>query len=117
MISSLAGSGHLDKCPYEITHEYLSGGGNLSGEIISIKIMTTQPAFQRRINVVSTLWITVEMALIGRWKWNKSRSRILNVAQHWYNVGVQRWNDVKSSSMQPFFKVAQGRFNVVSTLI
>ena len=33
---------------------------------------SSQPTFQRRINVVSTLWINVEITLIRHWKWNKS---------------------------------------------
>ena len=37
------------------------------------------------------------MTLIQRWKWNKIRNRIFNVAQHWYNVHVQRWNNVTST--------------------
>ena len=31
----------------------------------------TQPTIQRRMNLVSTLWINVEITLIRRWKWNK----------------------------------------------
>ena len=60
----------------------------------------TQPTFQRRINVVSTLWINVEITLIRRWKWNKIRRRIFNVAQHWYNVAVRRWNNVDTTLSQ-----------------
>ena len=37
MLSSSVGSGHPDRYSYEIPHEYLSGWGNLSGRIISIK--------------------------------------------------------------------------------
>ena len=33
----LVGSGHPDRYSYEIPNEYLSGWGNLSGKIISIK--------------------------------------------------------------------------------
>ena len=58
----------------------------------------SQPTFQRRINVVSTLWINVEITLIRRWKWNKIRRRIFNVAQRWYNVSVRRWNNVETTS-------------------
>ena len=47
--------------------------------------VSAQPTFQRRINVVSMLWINVEITLIRRWKWNKIRRRIFNVAQRWYN--------------------------------
>ena len=63
----------------------------------NVVIDTTLPTFQRWINVVSTLWITVQIKLILRWKWNKIQSRIFNVAQHWYNVGVQRSNNVRST--------------------
>ena len=69
-----------------------------------------QPTFQRRINVVSTLWINVEITLIRRWKWNKIRRRIFNVAQRWYNVGVRRWNNVDTT-------LSRCCFNVVSTLV
>ena len=41
---------------------------------------TMQPTFQRRFNVVWTLWINVEITLTRRWKWNKIRGRIFNVA-------------------------------------
>ena len=87
---------------------------------INFFIDTTQPTFQRWINVVSILWIAVEITLIRLWKWNKIRSRIFNIAQHWYNVGVQHWNNVNqycTTSMQSFFNVAQRLVNVVSTLI
>ena len=61
---------------------------------------STRPTFQRRINVVSTLWINVEITLIRSWKWNKIRRRIFNVAQRWYNVGVRRWNNVETTLIQ-----------------
>ena len=32
-----------------------------------------------------------------RWKWNKIRRRIFNVAQRWYNVSVRRWNNVETT--------------------
>ena len=35
-----------------------------------------------------------------RWKWNKIRRRIFNVAQRWYNVGVRRWNNVETTLIQ-----------------
>ena len=41
----------------------------------------TQPTFQRRINVASTLWINFEITLIRDWKWNKIRRQIFSVAQ------------------------------------
>ena len=60
----------------------------------------TQPTFQRRINVVSTFWINVEITLIRRWKWNKIRSRIFNVAQRWYNVSARCWNNDETTLIQ-----------------
>ena len=56
-----------------------------------------QPTFQRRINVVSTLWINVKITLIRRWKWNKIRRRIFNVVQRWYNVNARRWKNVETT--------------------
>ena len=86
----------------------------------------SQPTFRRQINVVSTLWINVEITLIRRWKWNKIRRRFLNVAQRWYNVGVRRWNNVdrtlcnakstlfrrRTTSFQRWFNVD---YNLIST--
>ena len=60
-------------------------------------IEVAQPTFQRRINVVSTLWINVEITLILRWKWNKIWRRIFNVAQRWYNISARRWNNVEAT--------------------
>ena len=51
----------------------------------------TEPTFQRRINVVSTLWII--------------RRRIFDVAQHWYNVGVWRWNNVETTLIKLYLDV------------
>ena len=70
----------------------------------------TQPTFQRRINVVSTLCINVEITLIRRWKWNKIRHWIFNAAQRWYNVSARRWNNVETT-------LIQSCFNLVSTLL
>ena len=58
-----------------------------------------RPTFQRRINVVSTLWVNVEITLIRRWKWNKIRRRIFNVVQRWYNVAWNNgaWNNVDTT--------------------
>ena len=39
----------------------------------------------------------VEITLIWRWKWNKIRRRIFNVAQRGYNVSAQRWNNVQTT--------------------
>ena len=72
---------------------------NVAGRIflkMNFFIECTHPTFQRRVNIVSTFWITVEITLIRRWKWNKNRSLIFNIAQHWY-VFVQRWSNVKST--------------------
>ena len=57
----------------------------------------TQPTFQSRLNIVSTLWINVEITLIWRWKCNKIRHRIFNVAQRLYNVSARRWNNVETT--------------------
>ena len=57
----------------------------------------SKPTFQRRINVVSTLWINVGIMLIRRWKWNKTRRRIFNVAQRWDNISARRWNNVETT--------------------
>ena len=91
---------------------------------INFFIDTTQPTFQRRINVFSTLWIIVEITLIWRWKWKKIRCRTSNVAQHWYKVGVQRWNNVKSTLynvdatvFQRWTTSFQRSFNVVWTSV
>lgn len=59
--------------------------------------LNKQPTSQRRITVVSTLWINGETTLIRLWKWNKIQNRIFRVAQNWYNVAVQRWSNVKST--------------------
>ena len=56
----------------------------------------TQAIFQRRINVVLTLWINVETTLIRRWNWNKTRRWFINVVQRLYNVGLRRWNNFKT---------------------
>ena len=91
---------------------------------INFFIDTAQPTFHRRINVVSRFWITVEATLIRRWKWNKIRNRIFNVAQQWYNVGVQQWKNVKSmlgSIDEPVFQYCatslQRCLNVASTSV
>ena len=75
--------------------------------------VSAQPTFQRRINVVSTLWINVEIMLIRRWKWNKIRRRIFNVAQRWYNVSARRWNNVETT----LHNVETTLHNVGTTLI
>ena len=68
--------------------------------------VTTQSTFQHRINVVSVLWINVEITLIRRWKWNKIWRRIFNVAQRWYNVSARRWNNVGTTLIQRCFNLA-----------
>ena len=62
------------------------------------------------VDFVSTLWITVEITLVRRWKWNKIRRRIFNVAQRWYNVSARRWNNVETALIQRCF-------NLPSTLV
>ena len=91
---------------------------------INFFIDSTQPAFHRRINILSRFWITVETTLIRRWKWNKIRNRTFNVAQQWYNVGVQQWKNVKSmlrNTDETVFQYCttsfQRCFNVASTLV
>ena len=71
---------------------------------------TSLPTFQRRINVVSKLGINVENQLIWCWEWNKIQRRVFNVAQHWYKVRVQRWNNVHTT-------LSKHCFNVASTLV
>ena len=51
----------------------------------------------RHFNVGSTLWTNVEITLNRRWKWNKIRRRIFNVAQCWYNVSARSWNNVETT--------------------
>ena len=79
---------------------------------INVVIDTTLPTFQRWINVVSTLWITVQIKLILRWKWNKIQSRIFNVAQHWYNVGVQRSSNVRCNVNVSVFQLCTMSFQL-----
>ena len=52
----------------------------------------------------------VETTLIRRWKWNKTRRPIFNVAQRWNNVSARRWNNVETMLIQRCF-------NLASTLI
>ena len=73
--------------------------------------------FHRWINVVSTLWINVEITLIWRWKWNKIRRRIFNVAQRWYNVSARRWNNVETTLHNVGTTLIQRCFNLASTLV
>ena len=72
-----------------------------------------QPIFQRRINVVSTLWVNVEITLIRRWKWKKIQCRIFNVPQRWYNVSARSWNNAETT----LYNVETTLCNVGSTLI
>ena len=60
----------------------------------------TQPTFQRRINVVSKLWINVEITLTRRSTLSKIRRRIFNVARRCYNVGVRRRENVEATLIQ-----------------
>ena len=72
----------------------------------------TQPTFKSRINVVWVLSITVEIKLVRRWKWNKIRRRIFNVAQLWYNVSARRLNNVEITLHN-----IETMFNLASTLV
>ena len=95
---------------------------------INFFVDATQPTFHGRINRVSSLRIAVELTLNCCWKWNKIRNQIINVTQHWFNVSVQHWNNVKSTlqnvdatilqrcttSFQPCFQ-RWYHLNVVST--
>ena len=72
----------------------------------------TQQIFQCQINVVSKLWINVEITLIRSWKWNKIRCRIFNVAQRWCNIVDQRWSNVTQLSYNLILKWPQRHFEV-----
>ena len=76
-----------------------------------------EPTFQHRINVVSALWINVEITLIRRWKWNKIRRRIFNVARLWYNVSARHWNNVETTLHNVCTTLMQCCFNLVSRLV
>ena len=76
---------------------------------------STHPTFQRRIIVVSTLWINVEITLIRHWKWNKIRCRIFNVAKRWYNISARRWNNVETTLHNVKTILVQPWYNFVST--
>ena len=69
--------------------------------------------FLTLINVIPTLWINVEIMSIWRWKWNKIRRRIFNVAQRWYNVSARRRNNVDTT----LHNVETTLHNVGTTLI
>ena len=73
---------------------------------------TSQPTFQRWINVVSMLRINVEITLIRHWKWNKIRRQIFNFAQRWYNASTRRWNNVTQRQND----LAKRLYNVDTTL-
>ena len=62
---------------------------------INFFIDTILPTFQRQINVVSILKITVQITLITRWEW-KWKSEIGFSTLH-NSVGAQCWNNVKST--------------------
>ena len=80
--------------------------------------------FKRPINIVLTLWTNVEIKLIRRWKWNKIRHWIFNVAQRWYNVSEttpkQRFKTLahlETTSHNVGATSKQRSFNPVSTLV
>ena len=77
----------------------------------------SQPKFQRRINIVSTLWINVEITLIRCWNWNKIRRGFFNVAQSWYNVKTRRRNNVEKMLHNVDTTLYQHCFNVASMLL
>ena len=56
----------------------------------------SQPTLQRRINVVLMFWINVQIPVTRRSTWNKTRSRIFNVAQNWCDATGQHWNNVET---------------------
>ena len=76
----------------------------------SISIPYSLPTFQRRINVVSTLWINVKITLIRRCEWNKIRRRIFNIAQRWYNFTTlkKRWYNFISALLQRGLNITKG---------
>ena len=85
-----------------------------------VKLCLTQPTSQRRINVVSTLWINVEITLIWLWKGNKIQRRIFNVAQHWYNVSAHvetTLHNVETTLHNVGTTLIQRCFNLASTLV
>ena len=55
--------------------------------------------------------------LIRRWKWNKIRRRIFNVAQRWYNVSVRRWNNIETTLHNVGTTLIKRCFNRASTLV
>ena len=95
---------------------YFSNSGKLSAVCYWIWLkesIKSKPTFQRWINVVSTLWIHVEIMLIRRWKWNKIRRRIFNVAQRWDNISARRWNNVEATLHNAGTTLIQRCFNLV----
>ena len=81
---------------------------------------TTQSTFQRWIDLVSTLWIAVEMTLIE--VENKTISKVgFSTLHNFDSTSVSNTKTavkkVCKTSMQPFFNIAQRRFNVASTFI
>ena len=88
-----------------------------SDNSLKVSEYPSQPTFQRRINVVSTLWINFEITLIRRWKWNKIRRQIFNDAQRCYNVGARRWNNVEITLHNVGTTLIQRCFNLALTLV
>ena len=69
-------------------------------------------------------FVNIEITLTPRWKWNKIRRRIFNVAQHWYNINARRWSKVKTTlhKVETTFhnigkSLYQRCFNVASILV
>ena len=83
-----------------------------------VKTLSPGPVkFQCRINIVSMLWINIEITLIQLWKWSKIRCRIFNVAQRWYNEGVRRWHNVETTWYKFFSTLLQRCLNVSKSYI
>ena len=76
----------------------------------------TQPTFQRRNDVISTLWISVKITLIRRWKWNKTRRHIISITQRWYSVGVRCWNNIETTLYNVVSTFFQCWYNIISIL-
>ena len=90
---------------------------SLNFQLTNELLKPSQPTFQRQINVVSTLWINVEITLMRRWKWNKNLLRIFNFVQRWLNVSAWPWNNVETTLHNIDTTFYKRCFNVASTLV
>ena len=102
------------KLKFAATLRFLSTRESYASLRFQSRTHRTQPTFQRRINVVSTLWINVKIMLIRRWKWNKIRRRTFNIAQRWCNAGVRRWNKVDKTLFRRCFNVSSALVKAIS---